>query len=71
MRGLVVGPLGEPSLVSGEVDGDADALGVVEDAGVSRNIARGAGLGVSRVGFTEDGVETGLRVEAKDIVVRK
>lgn len=29
---------GEPGLVGGKVDGGADALGVVEDAGVSGHV---------------------------------
>lgn len=59
MRGLVVRVLGEPGVVGGEVDLDADALGVVEDAGVGSDVAEGA-LGVGGVGRAEDGAEAGL-----------
>lgn len=52
--------LGEPGLVGGEVDLDADALGVVEDAGVGGDVTEGAVLGVGRVWGTEDGAEAGL-----------
>lgn len=45
MRRDVVWVAGEPGLVGGEVDVDADALGVVEDAGVGGDVAEGAPLG--------------------------
>lgn len=51
--------LGEPGLVGGEVDLDADALGVVEDAGVGGDVTEGA-LRVCGVGDAEDGAEAGL-----------
>lgn len=59
MRGLVVRVLGEPGVVGGEVDLDADALGVVEDAGVGGDVAEGA-FWVGGVGRAEDGAEAGL-----------
>lgn len=51
--------LGEPGVVGGEVDLDADALGVVEDAGVGGDVTEGA-FGVCRVWGAEDGAEAGL-----------
>lgn len=52
--------LREPGLVGGEVDLDADALGVVEDAGVGGDVTEGAVLGAGRVWDTENGAKTGL-----------
>lgn len=53
--------LGEPGVVGGKVDLDADALGVVEDAGVGGDVAEGA-FWVGGVGCAEDGAEAGLFV---------
>lgn len=44
----VIRVLGNPGLVAGEVDGDADLLGVVEDAGVGCHVYEGA-LGITWV----------------------
>lgn len=52
--------LREPGLVGGEVDLDADALGVVEDAGVGGDVTEGAVLRVGWVWGAEDGAEAGL-----------
>lgn len=60
LRRLVVGVVCEPLLVLGEVDLYADALRVVEDAGVRGDVCGGAALRVGRAGFTEDGREAGL-----------
>lgn len=60
MRRRVFWVLREPGLVGGEVDLDADALGVVEDAGVGGDVTEGAVLGVGWVWSTEDGAEAGL-----------
>ena len=57
--GLVVRVGGEPGLVAGEVDGDANLLGVVEHAGVGGHVEEG-GLGVVVCWVAEDGVEAGL-----------
>lgn len=53
------GVLGEPLLVLGQVDVDADALGVVEGAGAGDELRRGRGRGLA-----EDGGEAGLGASA-------
>lgn len=52
--------LREPGLVGGEVDLNADALGVVEDASVGGDVTQGAVLGGGWVWDAEDGAEAGL-----------
>lgn len=59
IRRLAIRLLSDPGLVTGKVDGHADALGVVEDSGVDGHVGE-RGAGVLLAGFTEDGVETGL-----------
>lgn len=49
-------------MVREEADGDAEALGVVEDAGVGCDVSGVRALGMGGGGIAEDGVEARLPV---------